>query len=31
MFDMGGERRIEDRVKERRTEYRDSGLKMVNF
>ena len=31
MFDMGGGRQIEDRAKERRIEYIDRGLGMVNF
>ena len=28
---MGGERRIEDNAEEERIEYRDRGLRMVNF
>ena len=31
MSDMGGGRRIDDRAKEGRIEYRDKGLRIVYF
>ena len=31
MFNMGRGRQIEDRAKEERIEYKDRGLRIVNF